>query len=52
MSDNEIKKILSGNTAEQIQQDDSGTLEFKNEHDSSIEMEEVSDGKNSRDICL
>lgn len=52
LSDNEIKKILSGNTAEQIQQDDSGTLEFKNEHDSSIEMEEVSDGKKFKGYML
>ncbi|UZQ49664.1 phosphodiester glycosidase family protein [Clostridium kluyveri] len=52
LSDNEIKKILSGNTAEQIQQDDSGTLEFKNEHDSSIEMEEVSDRKKFKGYML
>lgn len=52
LSDSEIKKILSGNTAEQIQQDDSGTLEFKNEHDSSIEMEEVSDGKKFKGYML
>ncbi|WP_333861496.1 phosphodiester glycosidase family protein [Clostridium sp.] len=52
LSDNEIKKILSGNTAEEVKQDDSKTLEFKNEHDSSIELAEVSGGKKFKGYML
>lgn len=53
LSDNDIKKILSGNVAEQIQQDDSSTLKLKNEHDESIEMEEISDdGKKFKGYML
>ncbi|MFL0198073.1 phosphodiester glycosidase family protein [Clostridium sp. WILCCON 0269] len=52
LSDNEIKKILSENTMEQIQQNDSGTLEFKNKHDSSIDMEEVDGGKKFKGYML
>lgn len=52
LSDNEIKKILSGNTAEEVKQDDSKTLEFKNEHDDSIEVEEVDGGKKFKGYIL
>lgn len=45
LSDEEINKILSENTIETIQQDTSPDIEISNKHDSSIEREEISDGK-------
>ncbi|MCI1944875.1 phosphodiester glycosidase family protein [Clostridium luticellarii] len=45
LSDEEIKKILAGNTAESVEQNNVETLNFENKHDSSIEREDISDDK-------
>ncbi len=45
LSDKEINKILGENTIDNIQQDKVSQVKFENNHDSSIEREEVSDGR-------
>jgi Exopolysaccharide biosynthesis protein related to N-acetylglucosamine-1-phosphodiester alpha-N-acetylglucosaminidase len=45
LSDEEINKILSENTVEIIEQDNNQQIKFVNKHDSSIEREEISDGR-------
>ncbi|WPC43083.1 phosphodiester glycosidase family protein [Clostridium sp. JS66] len=45
LSDDEINKILGENTIDNIQQDNVSQLKFENNHDSSIEREEISDGR-------
>lgn len=52
LSDEQIKKILSENTIETIEQKDIEPLKFENKHDSSIEREEISDGKKFKGYML
>jgi exopolysaccharide biosynthesis protein len=52
LSDEEISKILSENTVEIIEQDNSQQIKFVNKHDSSIEREEISDGRKFKGYML
>lgn len=45
LSDDEINKILSENSVQTIQQENVSPIKFQNNHDSSIEREEISDGR-------
>lgn len=51
LSDSEIQKILSENKPKNIEKDDS-PLKFENKHDSSIEREEISDGRKFKGYML
>lgn len=52
LSDDEINKILSENTVEIIEQDSNQQIKFENKHDSSIEREEISDGRKFKGYML
>lgn len=52
LSDEEINKILSENTVEIIEQDSNQQIKFVNKHDSSIEREEISDGRKFKGYML
>jgi len=52
LSDDEINKILSENTVEIIEQDSNQQITFENKHDSSIEREEISDGRKFKGYML
>lgn len=52
LSDEEINKILSENSIETIQQDDSPDIKIANKHDSSIEREDISDGRKFKGYML
>lgn len=52
LSDEEINKILSENAVETIEQDNKQPIKFVNKHDSSIEREEISDGRKFRGYML
>ena len=52
LSDEEINKILSENTVETIEQDNKQPIKFVNKHDSSIEREEISDGRKFKGYML
>lgn len=52
LSDEEINNILSENTVEVIQQDSNQQIKFNNNHDSSIEREEISDGRKFKGYML
>lgn len=51
LSEEEINKILSENVVETIQQDNT-PINFQNTHDSSIEREDISDGKKFKGYML
>lgn len=52
LSDEEINNILSENTVEVIEQDSNQQIKFNNNHDSSIEREEISDGRKFKGYML
>ncbi|NMM64686.1 exopolysaccharide biosynthesis protein [Clostridium sp. P21] len=52
LSDEEINKILGENTMENIQQDKVSQVNFANNHDTSIEREDVSDGRKFKGYML
>jgi exopolysaccharide biosynthesis protein len=52
LSDAEINKILSGNTVQDVQQENVSPIKFQNTHDSNIEVEEVSDGRKFKGYML
>ncbi|MCT8976598.1 phosphodiester glycosidase family protein [Clostridium sp. CX1] len=52
LSDEEINEILSENSIETIQQDDSPDIKIANKHDSSIEREDISDGRKFKGYML
>ncbi|MEY8001030.1 phosphodiester glycosidase family protein [Clostridium sp. Mt-5] len=52
LSDNDIQKIVAGNTAENIEQDNVKPLSFENKHDSSIEREDITDGRKFKGYIL
>jgi len=52
LSDEEINKILSENTVEIIEQNGDQQMNFANKHDSSIEREEISDGRKFKGYML
>lgn len=52
LSNEEINKILSENSVEIIQQDSNQQIKIENKHDSSIEREEISDGRKFKGYML
>ncbi|WP_446897385.1 phosphodiester glycosidase family protein [Clostridium sp. LBM24168] len=52
LSDAEIKQILGGNEIDSTKQQNIGLSKFTNNHDSSIEREDISDGKKFKGYIL
>ncbi|WP_123054228.1 phosphodiester glycosidase family protein [Clostridium sp. JN-1] len=52
LSDAEINKILGENSIDNLEQTDLTQLKFENNHDDSIEREEISDGKKFKGYML
>lgn len=52
LSDAEINKILGENSIDNLEQGDVTQLKFENNHDDSIEREEISDGKKFKGYIL
>jgi exopolysaccharide biosynthesis protein len=52
LSEDEINKILSENTVEIVEQNNVEPMNFVNKHDSSIEREEISDGRKFKGYML